>query len=202
MSGIVPTKNIAESVPISIVEGRGPAESCGYPGTGSESDRGKNEPILVRKQSAFETINGPARGQSKSVPGDVPAYDYRPASHFEETWHLAAWSPNELGGPTVLLNRDADLFEDSIRYFQNMWLPIDADEVEKEVLKCYGDIAVCKIAHSHHLKKFIPIEVVDLKYRSPEALTLALMGLYAEEAVILRRLQSSIGKRLTTAASS
>jgi len=47
---------------------------------------------------------------------------------------------------------------------------------------------VSKVAHSQKLAKRIAVEELDTEYRSEKALTIALMGLMAEEAVISTRL--------------
>jgi hypothetical protein len=52
----------------------------------------------------------------------------------------------------------------------------------------YGEVAVCKIAHSQKLARTVPEEELDETYRSEAALTLALMGLLAEESLIAQRL--------------
>ena len=44
------------------------------------------------------------------------------------------------------------------------------------------------VAHSQKLSRNVPREVLDRDYRSEAALTVALMGLLAEEAVIAQRL--------------
>jgi hypothetical protein len=60
--------------------------------------------------------------------------------------------------------------------------------VQKTVFEVFGEIAACKVAHSQKLSRNVPREMLDKLYRSEEALTLALMGLMAEEAVIAQRL--------------
>ena len=45
-----------------------------------------------------------------------------------------------------------------------------------------------KVAHSAAMRSLIPTDVVEGQLRSPEALTMALLGLLAEEAVIAPRI--------------
>ena len=52
----------------------------------------------------------------------------------------------------------------------------------------YGEIAVCKIAHSQKLAKQMPEQDLDLTVPVGAALTIALMGLLAEESFIAQRL--------------
>ena len=63
-----------------------------------------------------------------------------------------------------------------------------AEEVGKTVRQVFGEVATCKIAHSQKLAKKVPAEVLDREYRSEQALTIALMGLMAEESLIAQRL--------------
>jgi hypothetical protein len=73
-----------------------------------------------------------------------------------------------------------------------------AAEVEEEVLKVYGEVAVTKVAHAQKLTREVPEEEVDRLYRSEEALTVALMGLLAEESLIAVRL-GRLGRKKTVA---
>jgi hypothetical protein len=63
-----------------------------------------------------------------------------------------------------------------------------AKEVTDIVRKTYGEIAVCKLAHSQKLAAQVAEEDLDQYYRSEQALTIALMGLLAEESLIAQRL--------------
>jgi len=56
------------------------------------------------------------------------------------------------------------------------------------VIASYGEIAVAKVAHSEHLKGMHPSFVIEREFRSGAALTMALLGLMGEEAVIAPRL--------------
>jgi hypothetical protein len=63
-----------------------------------------------------------------------------------------------------------------------------AEEVALTVRKAFGEIAVAKVAHSQKLAKDVPIDVLDREYRDEKSLTIALMGLLAEESLIAQRL--------------
>jgi hypothetical protein len=68
----------------------------------------------------------------------------------------------------------------------------------KIVRATYGEVAVCKVAHSQKLVSQIPEEELDLTYRSEAALTVSLMGLIAEESLIAQRL-GKLGRKKTAA---
>jgi hypothetical protein len=65
-------------------------------------------------------------------------------------------------------------------------------------MEAYGEIAVAKIAHSQKLRARIAEQELDEHYRSEQALTLALMGLLAEEAMISLRL-GRLGRKKSAA---
>lgn len=73
-----------------------------------------------------------------------------------------------------------------------------AEEVGGTVRSVFGEIAACKIAHSQKLAKKVPAEELDRDYRSEQALTIALMGLIAEESVIAQRL-AKLGRKKSAA---
>src|SRR5262249_28424968 len=62
------------------------------------------------------------------------------------------------------------------------------EEIANDVTDIYCEIAVAKVAHSEHLKGILPSKVVDDELRSEASLTMALLGLIGEEAVIAPRI--------------
>jgi AAA ATPase domain len=103
-----------------------------------------------------------------------------------------------LDRPTVLLNEESPFLIEAIRYHQEQYPEIYASEVEKIVRTTYGEVAVCKVAHSQKLIAQIPEEELDAIYRSEAALTVSLMGLLAEESLIAQRL-GKLGRKKTAA---
>jgi len=81
----------------------------------------------------------------------VPKFRYVAKDEFEENWHLATWVPNDPEGPTVLMNNEAPLLLEAIKHHQMQYPEVYAVEVEKIVKDTYGEVAVCKIAHSQKL---------------------------------------------------
>lgn len=59
--------------------------------------------------------------------------------------------------------------------------------------------AVAKIAHSEALKRMLSKEKVESELRTDAALTMALLGLIAEEAMISTQLHGKVGRRLKQA---
>jgi hypothetical protein len=130
---------------------------------------------------------------------DVPKYRYVGKEEFDEVWHLASWVPADPEGPTVLMNREAPLLLEAIKYHQEQYPDVFSADVEEIVLTAYGEVAVCKIAHSQKLAAHVSDEELDEQYRSEATLTISLMGLMAEESLIAQRL-ARLGPRKRNAA--
>jgi hypothetical protein len=110
---------------------------------------------------------------------------------------VAAWvahDPTEPNG-AVKINVEHPILMEEVTYWQAQYPDHVAAEVSKEVLNTYGEIAVSKIAHSEHLKGIIPSKTVEDELRSDAALSMALLGLIAEEAVIAPRLGGKFRKK-------
>lgn len=150
-------------------------------GLGISSSR-KRRRVITATDGSTNTIE-------RDVPVDVPRYEFGRAADFEQPWHLASWAPNHVAGPTVLINLDSPILQESIDYHLPQYLDLYAEEVTKTIQEVFGELAVAKVAHSQTLKKHVNETDLDAKYRSEEALTLALMGLVAEESVIAQRLK-------------
>ena len=110
---------------------------------------------------------------------------------------LAGWAPNHPEHPegAVQINVDHPVLEEEIAYWQSQYPDHLADQVAEEVIGSYGEIAVAKVAHSEHLKSLMPSSKVENDLRSEEALTMALLGLIGEEAVIAPRVGGKFGRR-------
>jgi hypothetical protein len=141
---------------------------------------------------------GNGQGVEREVAVDVPRFTYVSKDEFENPWHLASWVPTDPQGPTVLMNRDCPILLEAIKYHQQQYPDVYAQEVEDIVRMTYGEVAVCKIAHSQKLAKHVNEQDLDETYRSEAALTIALMGLLAEESLIGQRL-GKLGRKKTAA---
>jgi hypothetical protein len=140
---------------------------------------------IVRKRAI---AGGSDNGVERDVPVDVPRFRLAHADEFERPWHLALWAPHDPDGPTVLINVDSTILQEIIEYHQAQYPDVYAEEVAKTIRQVFGEIAACKVAHSQKLAKKVSEEELDRDYRSEQALTVALMGLMAEESVIAQRL--------------
>ena len=131
---------------------------------------------------------------------DLPRYRFAPKENFERERHLALWSPSDTEGPTVYLNHDSPVLLEVVKYHQDRYPDAVAEDVAKVVMDVFGEVAVAKLAHSQKLSRLISTEQLDQEYRSEQALTIALMGLIAEESLIVQRLAQDLGRRRKAAA--
>ncbi len=159
-----------------------------------QEERGESRKVaktVTRKLAAKE---GQTQGIMAEDPVDVPRYRFSRADAFTRPWHMAMWVPHDPEGPTVLINVESHVLNEIIRYHQAQYPDVVHEEVADLVRKVFGEIAACKIAHSQKLTKILPEEELDKDYRSEAALTVGLMGLLAEEAVIAQRLGKKLGR--------
>lgn len=124
----------------------------------------------------------------RMVPVDVPKYRFGHPEEFEHPWHIALWAPNDVGGPYVVINSQSPVLVEMIKYHRDKYPDVHAEEVTRIILRTFGEIAACKIAHTQKLTKYITEQEVDDAFRNEEALTAALMGLIAEDTLISQRL--------------
>jgi len=146
------------------------------------------------------TLPGTIPASRTRVAGGIPTYKIsRAADMGEEAAMIAVWMKNHPDHPegAVLLNGDHPMLEAEVHRWQSMYADHLTEQVKNEVLAVYGEIAVAKIAHSEHLQGLLTAHQIEKELRSPAALTMSLLGLMAEEAVISTRIGGKFGKRKT-----
>ena len=185
-----------DSLPIDVTDEKATTEDPAITGVRRQKRRRRPRAVHVIRFRTTEGATG--EGVEREIAVDVPKFRFVGKEEFDHPWHLALWAPNDPDGPTVLINDDSPLLMEAIRYHQEQYPEIYASEVAKIVRTTYGEVAVCKVAHSQKLIAQIPEEELDLTYRSEAALTVALMGLLAEESLIAQRL-GKLGRKKTAA---
>ena len=153
--------------------------------------RGPKRVRSTRKRVKRKKLDGQGNVPGVEVEAvvDIPDWELAPADDFEKEWHLAMYAAvTPSGRPCVRLNKDAEVFREVIQHHQSGYPAHLADEVEGIVFDVFGEVAVCKVAHTERMAKLVTDEELERSYRSEEALTLALMGLIAEESLIAQRL--------------
>lgn len=154
------------------------------PATGRGGQRSKRSKA-IRKLVAKAFTGADGIGIEREVVVDVPRYRWGNKEDFEQPWHIALWNEAE---NTVVLNPEAPVVLESIKYHQDQYPPIHAEQIPKIVMGVFGEVAVSKIAHSQKLRKLVSDEELRNEYRNEKSLTIALMGLLAEESLISQRL--------------
>jgi hypothetical protein len=139
---------------------------------------------------------GVVRAVKTTVAGGIPTW-LSVHNDAVEDGMLAAWAKIHPEHPegAVLINVDHPVLEEEVAYWQSQYPDHLADDIAREVIATYGEIAVAKVAHSEHLKSVLPSSKVENDLRSEAALTMALLGLIGEEAVIAPRIGGKFGRR-------
>jgi hypothetical protein len=148
-----------------------------------------NTPTFARSGTAQKaTENNLYLGLPNCVFIDDPA-DFEPGM-------LAAWTPPNSSEPSGLIQiyRDHDIFKQIVSLAQKDYQGYHADKVRDVVEAVYREVAVCKVAHIHEMRRFVTREVVD-EMLSPRALTATLLGMISEDAMVRQRLAATIGRR-------
>lgn len=142
------------------------------------------------------TSSGTKSAVRAMVAGGIPHYRLVGADQVGEGM-IAAWQPNDPDCPegVVLINVEHPVLRTEIEHWQSQYADHHAEDVAKDIASIYGEIAVAKVAHSEHLKGMVTREIIDNDMRSDAALTMALLGLIGEEAVIAPRLGGKFGRR-------
>jgi hypothetical protein len=142
------------------------------------------------------TAAGSQQASERRVAGGIPTYRTVKAGDIEEGM-MAAWQPNDPQCPegVVLLNIEHPVLESEIRRWQDQYPDHLADQIGKEVVQVFGELAVAKVAHSEQLKSVLPSEIVEKSLRSESALTMALLGLMGTEALLADRLSGKFRRK-------
>jgi hypothetical protein len=199
---VKPRKKQKESTSATDVEGVMESLEPEFPdpefsdGGGVPRNRKRKKTVKELRQKVMP--GGVEEGVERDVPVDVPRWRSGCKDEFEKPWHLALWAPIDPDGPTVVLNVESPILEEVVRYHQEHYPDVFAEEVTKTVHQVFGEVAACKVAHSQKLVKQVTEQELDELYRSEAALTIALMGLLAEESLLAQRL-GRLGKKKNVA---
>jgi hypothetical protein len=95
------------------------------------------------------------------------------------------------------------MFRDLVDYWAKQYPDVYAPEVTRTIEEVYGETMVARIAHSELLLKSSAWgrQRVESQLRSNEALTMAALGLYAEDTILRARLAARLQKRKDTTVS-
>jgi hypothetical protein len=146
---------------------------------------------------------GPEAANAVRRKGGVP--DWRWTDETEmEAGMAAVWSPNDPNheNGVVLLNRQFPAFVELREYWRQAYADHLAGEVDSCIEAVYGEVMVARIAHSEELRSDPRWggAKVETELRSPVALTMAALGLIAEDQLVSTRIRARCGRCKTAAA--
>jgi hypothetical protein len=143
------------------------------------------------------TKPGNVKAVKTSVGGGIPSFRLVGADQVEDGM-MAVWVPNDPTEPSgvVLVNIEHPVLKAEIEHWASQYPDHLAEQVGQEVANVYGEMAVAKVAHSEHLKGIIPAADIEEQLRSPAALTMSLLGLIGEEAVLAPRIGGKFSKKV------
>ncbi|MER6575280.1 hypothetical protein [Nonomuraea sp. NPDC001023] len=139
---------------------------------------------------------GPVPARSARAGAGLPEYKVVRADEMDEPEMLAEYMPvsSELPTGLVRVNIQHPALAEVIATWQNAYADHLADSIAQEIADVYGQVAVSKVAHSEHYRSIYDPSTID-EMRSSTALTMGLLGLMAEDAIISTRLGGKYGRR-------
>jgi hypothetical protein len=192
--------------PMPTTRGNGPHGGRGGGGGGGGGSGGTGPSPGgdgAQKLGIKKTRPGQAKAKSTRRKGGIPDWRWTDESEVEGGM-AAVWFPNDPRheNGVVLLNREFPPFLELKQYWTQQYPDYFADEVRKTIEVVYGEVMVARIAHSEELRSDPRWGggKVDGDLRSPEALTMAVLGLIAEDSLITARLCGRFGAKSSSAA--
>lgn len=141
---------------------------------------------------------GPEAAMAVRRKGGLPDWLWTDESEVEPGM-AAVWSPNDprFENGVVLLNRQFAPFVELREFWKQSYADHLGDEVQKAIEDVYGEVMVARVAHSEELRSDPRwgAAKVDGDLRSPVALTMAALGLIAEDQLIASRLRVRLGAK-------
>jgi hypothetical protein len=146
---------------------------------------------------------GPETATSVRRKGGVPDWRWTDESEIEPGM-AAVWSANDPRheNGVVLLNREFAPFVELREYWRRQYADHVADAVQKCIEEVYGEVMVARVAHSEELRSDPRwgSAKVESELRSPAGLTMASLGLIAEDQLIAGRLRARFGAKAKSVA--
>ena len=145
----------------------------------------------------FSPAGQDANAKKTMIKGGLPDYEITRDENALESGMLAAYTRPNADKPAglVTIYGEHPVLRHIVESYQAQYAPHLADDVREVIEEVYGQVAVAKIAHSEEMRGLVDRAVIDEQLRSPHALTLALLGLMAEDCLIRQKLSKAIGKR-------
>jgi hypothetical protein len=145
---------------------------------------------------SFASSGNEQRATERALRLGLPNCVYTDNADDLEPSMLAGWTAPNAAEPCGLIQiyRGHPMFQHIVALFQKDYEGYQADKVRDVVEQCYKEVAVCKVAQIHEMRRFVGQRTMD-EMLSPRALTAALLGMISEDAMIRQRLVGTIGRR-------
>ena len=118
--------------------------------------------------------------------GGVPGYRFVGSDEVDPGC-VAAWQPiptDAFPNGCVLLNQEHYILQNQIDYWREKFPHFRGEDVQKEVLCVYGEVAVAKVAQSEEYTSMVAIQTVEGEMRNGFSLTFALGGGLGEDCLM------------------
>ena len=179
-------------------EGSGPIGGGGKGSGGGSTGTGTGGGGSGRPRARKPSAQG-EEGEEHSVKEGLPTFRWVTEDELGEPGRAAVFlesSASAGGGAEVLLNREFPAFVELFQYWTAVYPPHYEQDVLRAVELVYGTELAAKVAHAHELKGDKNWNAEQFKLMlSPEALTLAALGLYSCDQVINTMLGAKLGKK-------
>ena len=173
--------------------GEGDGSGGGTGGRGPAPGGEVGERIGIKK-----AVPGPEPAAAVHRKGGLPDWQWTDESEVDAGM-AAVWSPNDprFENGVILLNRQFAPFVELREYWKGSYADHLVDEVQKTIEEVYGEVMVARVAHSEELRSDPRwgATKVESDLRSPAALTMAALGLIAEDQLIASRLRVRLGAK-------
>jgi hypothetical protein len=154
--------------------------------------------VKLSDKPKFMPVGQAANAKKTMIKGGLPDFEITRDENALESGMLAAYTRPNADKPSglVTIYGEHSVLRHIVETYQAQYAPHLADDVRKVIEEeVYGPVAVAKVAHSEEMRGLVDRAVIDDRLRSPEALTMALLGLMAEDCLIRQKLSKAIGKR-------
>lgn len=139
---------------------------------------------------------------------DAPKGAFIPEHHWDddetifEPGMIASYAPAEGECGTIYLNRNHPVIKEEVARYQDQYEELQWHDIKKFVLEQYAQLAVTAVAHSQYVHGMQDTmrdpqnpEAIEKGVLSPAALTMTMLGIKAQEAVIKPGLGGKFGRR-------
>jgi hypothetical protein len=156
-----------------------------------------HKPVKPSDKLKFSPAGQDVNAKKTMIKGGLPDYEITRDENAVESGMIAAYTRPNTDKPAglVMIYGEHPVLRHIVETYQAQYALHLADDVRKVVEDVYGQVAVAKIAHSEEMRGLVDRAVIDEQMRSPDALTMALLGLMAEDCLIRQKLSKALGKR-------